>query len=253
MNNKNFDLLNLYRLQLSDNKISFLEKEIEKLKSSEELKAREEELNESIATINNLSASYNELEKERKRLDDELSMRNEKIKKNEQKLSSGTLTSTREIVSYQEEIASIKKLNEDIENKIIEIMIKIDDINELIKSENDKKEKISSHVNKLKEEINSNMHVLEEKLKKYKEKRENVMQLIPEDIIIKYNEIKEKRGGIAVGILKERMCMACNMEISAGEAIKMNDLNEIYKCPTCRRMIIKYREEVDLINEEFKE
>ena len=149
MNNKNFDLLNLYRLQLSDNKISFLEKEIEKLKSSEELKAREEELNESIATINNLSASYNELEKERKRLDDELSMRNEKIKKNEQKLSSGTLTSTREIVSYQEEIASIKKLNEDIENKIIEIMIKIDDINELIKSENDKKEKGMLAIKKL--------------------------------------------------------------------------------------------------------
>jgi uncharacterized protein len=251
LENKNFDLLNLYKLQLSDSRIAYLEREIEKLKASEELKAREEELNESEEKYNDLVKNFNELEKERKKLDDDLSTRNEKIKKNEQKLSSGVLTSSKEIMNYQEEIISIKKLNESIEDSIIEIMIKIDDINELIRLENEKKGKIKSHVEKLKDDISEKVASIEEKLKAYILKKENTIKLIPDDLYVKYNEVREKRGGVAVGILKDRLCMACNMEMSVGEAVKMDNLGEIYKCPTCKRMIIKYREEVDIINEEF--
>ncbi|MCE5330313.1 hypothetical protein LLG07_08300 [bacterium] len=253
MEDKNFDLLNLYKLQLSDSKIAFLEREIDKLKANEELKTREEELNETLENYNKLLSSYNELEKERKKLDDDLAMKNEKIKKNEQKLSSGTITSAKEIVSLQEEIVSVRKANEDTENRMLEIMIKIDDINESIKSEKEKKEKISSYVDKLKDEINGGIKVIEDKLNKYRGKRSEILKQIPDDMIVKYREVKEKRGGIAVGILKERMCLACNMEMSTGEALHMNNLNEVYKCPTCKRIIIKYRGEIDLINEEFRE
>jgi predicted nucleic acid-binding Zn-ribbon protein len=251
LENKNFDLLNLYKLQLSDSRILYLEREIEKLKANEELNTREEELNESEEKYNELIKNFNELEKERKKLDDDLSLKNEKIKKNEQKLSSGVLTSSKEIMNYQEEIISIKKLSESIEDNIIEIMIKIDDINELLRLENEKKEKIRSYVDKLKAEISESVELIEEKLKSYIIKKENTINFIPNDLIAKYNEIREKRGGVAVGILKERLCMACNMEMSTGEALKMGNPEEIYKCPTCKRMIIKYREEVDLINEEF--
>lgn len=253
MNNQKFNLLDLYKLQLLDNKISFLEKEMEKLKSDEELKTLKEDLNDSILKLKDLNDNLNGLEKEKRKLEDDLSIKNEKIKKNEQKLSSGTLTSTKEIISYQEEIVSIKKLNEEIENKIIEILIKIDDLNELIKLENDKKDKINAHVNKLEDEINDKLSIIDQKLKNYNDKRENIVVNIPQDLIVQYNDLKQKKGGLAIGILKDRLCTACNMEMSAGEANKMDDFNQIYKCPTCRRMIIKYREEIDNINEEFSE
>jgi len=253
LNNQKFNLLDLYKLQLLDNKISFLEKEMEKLKSNEELKTLKEDLNDSILKLKDLNDNLNGLEKEKRKLEDDLSIKNEKIKKNEQKLSSGTLTSTKEIISYQEEIVSIKKLNEEIENKIIEILIKIDDLNELIKLENDKKDKINAHVNKLEDEINDKLSIIDQKLKNYNDKRENIVVNIPQDLIVQYNDLKQKKGGLAIGILKDRLCTACNMEMSAGEANKMDDFNQIYKCPTCRRMIIKYREEIDIINEEFSE
>lgn len=253
MNNQKFNLLDLYKLQLLDNKISFLEKEMEKLKSNEELKTLKEDLNDSILKLKDLNDNLNGLEREKRKLEDDLSIKNEKIKKNEQKLSSGTLTSTKEIISYQEEIVSIKKLNEEIENKIIEILIKIDDLNELIKLENDKKDKINAHVNKLEDEINDKLSIIDQKLKNYNDKRENIVVNIPQDLIVQYNDLKQKKGGLAIGILKDRLCTACNMEMSAGEANKMDDFNQIYKCPTCRRMIIKYREEIDNINEEFSE
>ena len=43
------------------------------------------------------------------------------------------------------------------------------------------------------------------------------------------------------------------MEMSTTEAMKMDSFDEIYRCPNCKRMIIKYREEVDKIIEEYSE
>jgi len=168
-------------------------------------------------------------------------------------LASGTITSAKEIVSLQEEIESIKKFNSDLENKILEIMIEIDDLNEEIKLEKEKKEKLEAYVNKLKSEINEKVSVEEEKLNSYKDEKERILKEIPEEFINKFNEISEKRNGIAIGILKDRLCLACNMEMSTTEAMKMDSFDEIYRCPNCKSMIIKYREEVDKIIEEYSE
>lgn len=253
LNNISFDFLELYKLQLVLNKIKFHEKKIEKIKNDEELKNHETELNNALKNYDELIEKYNILERERKKLDDELSLKDDKIRRNEQKLASGSITSAKEILSLQEEIESIKKFNSDLENKILEIMIEIDDLNEEIKLEKEKKEKLEAYVNKLKSEINEKVSVEEEKLNSYKDEKERILKEIPEEFINKFNEISEKRNGIAIGILKDRLCLACNMEMSTTEAMKMDSFDEIYRCPNCKRMIIKYREEVDKIIEEYSE
>ena len=63
----------------------------------------------------------------------------------------------------------------------------------------------------------------------------------------RYEETKAKKGGIAVAVLKDRFCDICNMEIPTGDAEKIKDLNKLYKCPLCGRMLIMYRDEIDEI------
>lgn len=253
MNNTNFSLTDLYRLQLAENKIRFYEREIQKLKDDEDLKNREEELKEAETALEELQKIRHDLESQRKKLEDEISLKNEKRKKDEQKLSSGTITSSKEIVSLNEEIESIKKINTEVENNMLEIMIKIDDIDEEIKAQKEKKEKIEAHVKKLSDEIDEKIAAEEKVLNKYKDKKQEVTSRIPEAQTDKFNEVAEKRGGVAIGILKEKLCLACNMEMSMVEAMNMSSDDAIYRCPNCRRMLIRYRPEVDQINEEYNE
>ena len=253
MSNTDFQLTDLYRLQLAENKIRFYEREIQKLKDDEDLKNRAEELNEAEAALEELQKTRHKLDSERKKLEDEISLKNEKIKKDEQKLSSGTLTSSKEIVSLNEEIESLKKVNAEIENNMLEIMIKMDDTDEEIKIQKEKKEKIEAHLKKLSDEINEKIDVEEKALNRYKEKKQEVVSKIPADQIDKFNEVAQKRGGVAIGVLKEKLCLACNMEMSMVEAMNMSSDDTIYRCPNCKRMLIRYRPEIDLINEEYNE
>ena len=253
MNNTIFSLTDLYCLQLAENKIRFYEREIQKLKDDEDLKNRAEELREAETALEGLQKTRHDLESQRKKLEDEISLKNEKIKKNEQKLSSGTITSSKEIISLNEEIESIKKINTELENNMLEIMIKIDDIDEEIKAQKEKKEKIEAYVKKLSDEIDEKIAAEEKVLNKYKDKKQEVASRIPEAQTDKFNEVAEKRGGVAIGILKEKLCLACNMEMSMMEAMNMSSDDLIYRCPNCKRMLIRYRPEIDRINEEYNE
>jgi len=253
LNDIDFEITDLYRLQLAENRVRFYQREIEKLKNDEEVKATREELTEAEKVLEELLKKYHDLESERKKLEDDISLKSDKIKKDEQKLSSGTITSSKEIVSINEEIESLRKVNSELENNMLEIMISIDDLNEEINIQKEKKEKIEAHLKKQTGEIDEKIKAEEEILNKYKAKKEEVSKKIPSPHIEKFNEVAEKRGGVALGVLKERLCLSCNMEMSMVEAMNMNNDDLIYRCPNCRRMLIRYRPEIDEINEEYNE
>ncbi len=253
LNNQNFNITDLYRLQLAENRIRFYEKEIDKLKNDEDLKSLEEDLKSSESDMEELLKTRHELETQRKKLEDEMSLKNEKIKKDEQKLSSGTITSSKEIVSLNEEITNLRNLNSELENKILEILIKTDDLSDELKIQTEKKEKIGAQVKKLSQEIKEKTDVKEKILNNYLEKKQKTILKIPSVELDRFIEVAKKRGGVAVGILKEKLCLACNMEMSMLEAMEMKSDDLLYRCPNCKRMLFRYRPEVDLIDEEYSE
>ena len=120
---------------------------------------------------------------------------------------------------------------------MLEIMIKIDDIDEEIKAQKEKKEKIEAYVKKLSDEIDEKIAAEEKVLNKYKDKKQEVTSKIPEAQTDKFNKVAEKRGGVAIGILKEKLCLACNMEMSMMEAMNMSSDDLIYRCPNCKRTV----------------
>jgi predicted nucleic acid-binding Zn-ribbon protein len=253
LSNLNFNITDLYRLQLAENRIKFYEKEIDMLKNDEELKSITEELQNAQSEQVEFLKTRHELEVQRKKLEDEMSLKNEKIKKDEQKLSSGTITSSKEIVSLNEEITSLRNLNSEIENNILEIMIKTDDLNDELKTQNEKKEKIEAQVKKLSAEIEVKTDEKKMILNKYLSKKQETISKIPTAQIDKFTEVAKKRDGVAVGVLKERLCLACNMEMSMLEAMEMKNDDLLYRCPNCKRMLFRYRPEIDQINEEYKD
>ena len=253
LNNTGFNLVDLYRLQLAENKIKFYEREIQKLRDDEELLNRKEELKEAQAQLDEFNKVWQELETQRKKLENEVSLKVSKIKGNEQKLSSGTLTSSKEIIGLNEEIESLKKINAEIENKMLEIMMKADDVEEEISIKKEKNEKIAAYVKRLNDELEEKIAAKEKVLNKYKDKKEQVILKIPAAELEGFKEVSNKRGGVAIGILKEQLCCACNMEMSMIEALNMDREDISYRCPNCKRMLIRYRPEIDAIDEEYDE
>jgi predicted nucleic acid-binding Zn-ribbon protein len=248
-----YGLINLVELQLLEKNIIRKVNEINLLKKSEKLQKMEAEFGGISAIHESMSRDYMDIEHEKKKLEDSISLNNEKIKKHEAKLFSGTITSSKELVNFQEEIKQSKLNNDGLESKEIELMIKIDEYKPKLKQAEVKKQAYSKDIESLKEEIGIKVKDIEERLAALRERRKAAISKIPKEVCARYDEVKAKKGGIGVAVLKNRVCDVCRMEISSGEAERIQDPDVIHKCPECKRMLIISNESIENLKSEIDE
>lgn len=252
LNKPKFNVIDLVELQLIENAISARSSEIERIKNNKELVSTRDEFEKVREKFDKVNGEYISLEGRRKKLEDTVGMQNEKIKNNESKLFSGTITSTKELENYQQEVIFLKQKNSEMEDQILELMIELEEISERVKLAQVEKDKAEAGVNRIKSELNEKTEVLKNIVEGLKKRREDVTSKVPSDYLKKYNELKGKKGGIAVAVLKDNFCNVCNMQIPAIAAEEIEDIDEIYRCPLCGRMAVIYREEISAIKKELE-
>ncbi len=252
MSNSKFNVVVLVELQLIENAISARQSEIEEVKNNRELISAESRFAELDKKFDEINSNYNNLENQRKKLEDSVGIQNEKIKSDEGKLFSGTITSAKELENYQEEVRILKQKNSEMEDRMLELMIKLEEISGKAKLVGEEKDKTGTDVNRIKAEMNEKLEVLKNIIGGLKKRREDVTSNIPDDYLKKYRELKSKKGGIAVAVLKDNFCNVCNMEIPSSDAERIIDADEIYRCPLCGRMAVIYRSEIDNIKRELE-
>lgn len=252
MNSSKFNVLSLVKLQMVDSRISKKASDIENVKNNEELTLMKKEFDEIDDKLKLVDKRYRELENKRKRMEDSVGTHDEKIERDEQKLFSGTITDAKELVNLQEEAKILKKSNDEIETQMLELMVKIDDLLVEIKNIQGKKEELESQISSMEKDIGRQVKLLEEKIKNLEAIRDTVTPGIPGDYLDGYEKTKAKKKGIVVGVLRDKFCSACNMQISTVEAEKIKDLDKVYKCPLCGKMLIIYRDEIEKIISELE-
>jgi len=247
-----FNVTDLVELQMIENAISARLAEVEKVRDNKELISVEKEFAEVKEKFDEINRKYNDLESKRKKLEDTVEIQSEKIKSDEGKLFSGTITSSKELENYQEEIKMLKEGNLEMEDQILEIMIELEEMSEKIKAIQDEKDKVEAGVNRIKNEMNEKLEVLKNIVGGLKNRRDDVISRIPKDYLEKYKELKNKKGGIAVAVLKNDFCNVCNMQMPSVEAEKIDNADKVYRCPICGRMAIIFRDEIDNIKKELE-
>ena len=252
MTESKFNVTDLVELQLIENAISARSTEIENIKNNKEQVSALKELEEATKKSNEINGAYSDLESKRKKLEDTVELQNEKIKNDEKKLFSGTIMSAKELENYQEEVKILKQKNSEMEDKILELMIELEEMSDKVKLAAADKDKAQSNVNRINNEMNEKIEVLKHIVEGLRKRKDDVISRIPGDHLKKYNEVKTKKGGIAVSVLKNNFCNVCNMEIPTIAAEKIEDIDEIYSCPLCGRIAVIYRSEIDSIRKELE-
>jgi predicted nucleic acid-binding Zn-ribbon protein len=228
-------------------------KEINHIKKSEKMKKLESSFEQINNEFERLNKEFSGLEQERKKLEGSIALNNDKIKSNEEKLFSGTITSSKELVNYQEEVKQLKQQNDSLENKELELMLSIDEVRPKLNTISEQKEKISAEIQALNDEFKEKVEEIEEAIKILKDRRNTVISSIPEDILKQYEELRVRKDGIALAIMQGNFCNVCGIEIPASQAEGMNDSEKIYRCPMCGRLLIIYRDGVEELQKDINE
>ena len=244
MAEKKFDLTSLVELQLIEKNILKNAVEINRLKKNENL----QKLKMKFAIINEdfdkADRTINSLEQERKKIEDTIKSQEQKIKQINEKLFSGTITSSKELVNYQDEIKQLQSSNNNLEDREIEIMMEIDEKRPKLKELAESKNILEKEINDITKDIESRIKEIEKNIEVLKKKRISVSREIPSDILDRFDEIKQKKSGIAVAVLKNNFCDVCRVELPVQQLDKIKDPEVIHKCPMCGRMLVIHSEKI---------
>lgn len=208
------------------NKEKNLPIQIEKIKS-----LLEQEKNK----IDEMKKTLTQLQVERKNQEIELDTKEQAIRKHLNELN---LVKTNE--AYRALLSEIEKTKEEknrIEDKILELMQRIEDLNlenkQTAQIFGNKQEKSEKEIKLLEEEIAKISQEITEKEKE----RKNIAEKISSSLFTRYTKIRENKEGLAVVPIEDNHCGGCRM------LLPPHLINEVYKdqgiitCEVCSRIL----------------
>jgi predicted nucleic acid-binding Zn-ribbon protein len=229
------DIARLYELQKVDTTWEKVRRRLVQLRTllveSEELKARRAALSEVEAANHQWHATQRNAELEAQALAT-------KITSAESRLMSGQVRNPKELTALQESIEAMRRQRDGIENTGVEALLQVEETNAALAQARIALQEVES-----KWQANQTDLLQEEtKLKKLfiqcKKQRETLSAALAGPLLQQYEELRQRKAGVAVATIERNLCSACHVQLPTGvvSAARSQDTNLVY-CPSCGRIL----------------
>ncbi|MBC7251344.1 MAG: hypothetical protein H5T62_13785 [Anaerolineae bacterium] len=224
----------LYTLQCTDSELDRVSRRLREIKASlgetEELRQARLDLEEAEKALHKLQARLRDLELENAGLGD-------KIKANEQRLYGGTVKNPKELTSLQEENAYLRRRRSHLEDVILEVMIEVEEAQERADGAQKHLTQVEEQWRVEQERLTAEQAELQDKLHALQERRQTLRAAVPPDDLEIYDDLRRRRGGLAVSILKEGICQGCQMSLPSSKAQQARQGDVLVFCGSCDRIL----------------
>ncbi|MCP4681754.1 MAG: hypothetical protein GY864_05450 [Desulfobacterales bacterium] len=224
---------NLIGLQQCDTRIRDINKKrelgplkIEILKN--ELKLVEEELEKEI---NQCDAYYQERRQVEQTIED-LEHRTEKSN-----IKLANIKSNKEYGAALKEIEDLQREKSLSEDRVLEIMEKIDALEAQRADIEAKREDSRKKFEKGQREVREELEALNRGLEICEEKQSGLCAKTGDDLLKQYDYLKEHKEGIAVSPVIKGVCQTCHMAMPPQKFNELMRGDDIMSCPHCQRII----------------
>jgi hypothetical protein len=229
----NEHIAQLVALQEIDLEIDKIDNEIKQEQLA--LDKRISALAEREAHIAEVLEKINQMEKDKRTLEDEMTDKIAHVRDRQSKMMQ--VQTGREQTALLKEIEDAKKNAKENEEKIVDLMTEIEKLIAHVEEEKNllkgEKELVVEETEKVRDTI-ENIN----KGKKTKgAKRQKQIKDIKENLLKKYDTLRERRNGLAVVNVVQGVCQGCFMSIPPQQYNMLLKGDKIFECPTCQRII----------------
>jgi hypothetical protein len=176
-----------------------------------------------------------ELNRTHKEREEKLRRGFESLKKARDRLSE--VKTNKEYQAMLKEIEVTESKNSAIEDEILLIMDKLDQARRGLKVKEQELDDCRRDYESKKREIEQEMTALDAEIVLFLEKDMRLKEQIPQDLLKKYETIKNRSHGLAVVAAWKETCMGCHMNIPPQLYIELQKDIDIHYCPHCNRII----------------
>lgn len=207
----------------------------------------QQELDDNVDTLSRITADYAEnhdrledLQRRHKRLEDDIATVESRRKSEEGRMFSGTINSEKELSALKNEISSLKRRKSDLEDELLEVMEEREETESLVETLQQRYAELKERAEELTAARDSAATDIDAELARRQEERDAVAAELPEEVLGHYEDLRERKGGVAVAELTGRTCQGCRLELTAYELedVRERSNSALARCEQCDRILV---------------
>lgn len=207
----------------------------------------QQELDDNADTLSRIASDYaenrdrlEELQRRHKRLEDDIATVESRRKSEEGRMYSGTISSEKELSALKSELSSLKRRKSDLEDELLEVMEQREETESLVETLKQRHTELNERAEELTAARDNAATGIDAELAARQEERDAVAVELPEEVLSYYEDLRERKGGVAVAELSGRTCQGCRLQLTAFE---LEDVREragsaLAKCEQCDRILV---------------
>ena len=162
----------------------------------------------------------------------------DKTKGSEQRLYSGTVKNPKELSDLQSEIESLRRRRQKLEDDLLEVMIERESLEEAL-------EQAQAHLAQAQDEWSTQQadllaerEELQARMAAIEEERAGVLPAIDAVDLATYQNLRRRKGGLAVAEVSGGVCGGCGVQISSSLEWELREGGPV-QCGNCERIVVQ--------------
>jgi predicted nucleic acid-binding Zn-ribbon protein len=153
------------------------------------------------------------------------------------RLYSGSITSVKEMEATEEERATTEKSLADTEDRLLEIMVRAEEVEETLTKGLRVVERLEAQRNADVDAMTSQVEGLKANIEVLTVDRGELREATPGPTLHQYETLRANKGGMAVAKVDRGMCSGCRVTLSTSELQRVRLATKPMRCSSCRRIM----------------
>ncbi|NMC45472.1 MAG: hypothetical protein GYA52_01435 [Chloroflexi bacterium] len=228
------NLTNLSELQNIDSHLDAIRLELKSLHAAMQ---RDGLVATAEQTLKEQQLIENEAQKTLNRILDDIEKKKIKLAQSDAMLYSGKVQNPKELQDLQLEIDSLQGIIATLEDKQLDQMIKLEDLQAKTAVAKLAFQKAASAFETQKSQAAARIQNLENENALLLKKRDVVLKSIQSQDINLYEQLRKRKNGLAIVSLENDACAACGTQLTPSEKQDIRSSTKLFFCPTCGRIL----------------
>ncbi len=226
--------LGLYRLQQVDSRIDQIQARLRMIQQTLE---NDLELRSATEGLQAAERKHKDAEHLLKLSEAEVEKQRIKIEQTEASLYGGQVHNPKELQDLQKDIVSLKRHLETLEERELETMLSIENIEKELQVAKVELERVQSNLKEQNRDLAKEAETLRKELEQLGSQHQAVVSDIATPALNTYKELRKQKRGIAVTTVTDSSCEACGTTITPSQRQSARSTSQLFHCPTCGRIL----------------
>ncbi len=224
----------LYTLQRLDTLLNRLREERVRLR---DLLNNREEIEGYRRRLEEMRARVKDLHRQLLESDAQVQQLRKKLQDLEARLARGQVRNPREALVLQQEIAYLYRKIDQAEDLALQALMEWERSKADLEAAEAEFQQMEAQRARLEAELQREIEELEANMQELLERRRVLMGGLPPEIMAQYEQLRARKGGLAVALVEDGACSACGAVLSAARLQAARNVFSLTYCPQCGRIL----------------